>query len=316
MTRENYHRRVESSETQQQPNVEISELAQNKLEKWGLTPDQIESLKLFSSQFRYDLCVDKVNQLTKKDAEVFQKKGIDTANFPNFYSIQDNKGPCGSIARQWILRINEEKLINNLNQNLTDGKKIVTCFYTGTSRTHFTEKNSTHIWNGLALIDKDGNIEDEIYVDSSFRLVMTKNESGYKQKTAKFDLDQIHTSKNAPVNIGWVNLTEANWEGSIPGLLVLGISSNYEVTFSLGFVRDVNKGEIVPIICTADANEKADYFLFGANGKILFTNDNFSSEIINEIRQLLIQAKSINFVNKPPTKTEDHWKKKKKWSLF
>ncbi len=290
------------------PPTRISGEAQKKLEAWGFTPAEVEDVRFFTSQFRYDLCPEKVARLSENPAEIFSREERDYVNLPVFYDINGRlDGQCGDIGRQWIIQMNESKLIKKLNQR--GANQAVTAFYTGLSETHFCKEGSNHVWNGLVLADKDGDIIDEIYFDAAFQSIHTKRESKYNQKTAVYHAESVESAGNVEVPVGWVEIVDDHtWKGNVPGTAVLGVSSDYEFCYALGFLRDTRTNAIRPVLNRISKDGSNDYYIIGNEDQVMASNTaTTSSDHEKEIERILREAQKISFVEKPPTENRVTW---------
>lgn len=157
------------------PQTKITEAARDTLLSWGIRQEQIDDIRRFTSQFRYDLCPEKVERLTKREAELFEKEGREYVNIPSFFDVTGRLvGECGGIGNQWVIKMDESGLFDKLKLN---NPNLVTAMYSGRSETHFHTEGTTHVWNGIVLQDHDGAILDEIYCDAAFQIIKTKAES-------------------------------------------------------------------------------------------------------------------------------------------
>lgn len=290
--------------------TKISRAAQNKLEAWGVTPKQVEDVRSFTSQFRYDLCLKKVVRLSKEPAEVYSREKKDYINLPFYYATDDRlDGQCRDIGNQWIIKINESQLIKKLNQG--NGKQIVTAHYIGLSETHFCNERSGHIWNGLALIDQDNNIIDEIYFDAAFQNIHTKEETKYRQKTAAFDIRGVESTENVEVPVGWIEEEGENCGADVPGTVVLGVSSDHLYAYSLGFLRDKKTDVIRPLICRMSENGDKNHYIIGNKDQILDPKKAITSpQYEKEIESMLREVSKLSFIEKPPTENRITWVRK------
>ncbi len=326
------------------PPTKISELAQERLEAWGASPESIEALRNFTSEFRYDQCLKKVERLTQKPAEVYYRRGISYGNLPSFRAINGRLyGQCADLAEQWIIRINDLGLINKLNKN-RNKNRIVTAKYSGLSETHFCNEGDTHFWNGLVLTNEDGEASEEIYVDPAFQTIHTKDETRYKQKKALYNLGSIKTAENVKVPIGRIKV-DNGWQVNLSGAVVLGVSSDFKYAYSLSFVRsvrtgafrprpvierisengsadfyfilefikDVQAGVSRPVIARSSENGNNGYYIIGNEGKFLESeNAEISPQHAKEIEAMLRKASKLIFVEKRPTKNIVIWERKDK----
>ena len=302
---------------EQLPLTIITESAKEKLKSWGLNGEQIGDLRSFLSQFRYDLCPKKIEELSRKPAEIFKINDKEYINFPSFFDVDGRLlGQCVDIAYQWIIKINESGLIKKLNQNRTSNQRLVTCFYKGLSETHFRQDDSLHTWNGLALIDKKGRVKDEIFFDAAFQKIMDKKESNYSPKTSIFNVKSVAYDENNQTSIGWVEFNDDKWNAVVPESTVLGISDDFKYIFCLAFCRDKKTEQICPIICRIDSFGEKCYFLYRNDptlGKLLLISDNQELSNISyheqtEIKNLFDKSLKISFVEKKPTVNTVKWR--------
>ena len=289
------------------PPTPLSLEAKETLETWGLTEEQIDFMRQFSSQFRYDLCAEKVDRLALNKAEIFTKGDQEFINLPSFYDVTGRlDGQCGDIGRQWVIQINELGLIDVLNAQRTDGSRIVTGNYSGQSKTHFCREGSNHVWNGLAIMDSEGGIVEEVYFDAAFQKIMRKSESGYTQKTATFDANCVEFSENADIPVGWLETSGASFEGQVPGMAVLGVSNDFLYSYLMGFARDKKTQAIVRLIARLDTEGDSSYFLYNEDGMLLST-DKVTGEAETEIRKLLDNVHKIEIEKREPTTNRVNW---------
>lgn len=289
------------------PPTRITDDAQKRLETWGFTKEEVYDVRSFTSQFRYDLCPEKVARLSQKPTEVFSREERDYVNLPLFYDINGRlDGQCGDIGRQWVIQINESNLIKKLNQR--GENQVVTAFYTGLSETHFCNEWSNHVWNGLVLLDKDGDIVDEIYFDAAFQSIHSKQESKYTQKTATYHSRSIESKENAEVPVGLVEIDGNKWRGNVSGTVVLGVSSDYKFGYALSFLRDIQTNAIRPVLNRISKDGSGDYYIIGNEDQVLASTDaRTSSDHEKEIEQILREAQKLSFVEKPPTENRVTW---------
>lgn len=293
------------------PPTRITREAQRKLEAWGFTPEDVLDLRGFTSQFRYDFCREKVARISEKPIEVFSLEGIEYVNLPVFYDINGRlDGQCGDIGKQWIIQINKSGLIERLNRRERNNR-VVTAFYRGLSETHFCREGANHIWNGLALLDKNGYIIDEIYFDAAFQIIEYREESRYIPRTATYSPVNITLSENIRVPVGWVEIEGHTWVGSFPGFVVLGVSSDYKFAYALAFPRDRRTDAIRPVLDEIPEDGSHNPYIIGDEDQVMAPNGNTisSSDHKEEIVQILREAQKFTFVERPPTENQVTWSK-------
>ncbi len=296
------------------PPTKISEQAKEELADWGLTSEQIEALQEFTSSFRYDLVPEKVERLQQESIKVFKKDGQEYINLPSFFDTGGRfDGQCMDIANQWVVQIHESKLIKELNRNLKKGNKVVPTLHSGLSETHFCKDGSSHCWNGLALVDKDGNVKKEIYVDAAFQNIQTKDESKYIGKTAYINPKGIWIKKQYNVPIGWIDVDGHSFEEDLSGTAILGVSFSYEDVYELGFSRDRKTNNIRLVLSRLYADGSRDYYIIGDEDQIIKTNGLNSTRDMEEIKKILIKAKGLRFVKGESPEEENFiWERSKK----
>lgn len=300
-------RRLEIRRAEPLPPTKITELARKKLEAWGLTYEEIEIIRHITSQFRYDLCPEKVARLSQIPVEVFNREGIDFANLPAFYDIRGRlDGQCADIGKQWIIQINASKLLQILNQRIK--YRVFPAYHTGLSESHFCKVGSDHVWNGLVLVDENDNIIDEIFIDAAFQNIHSKEETKYVQKTPVYNPKSIESIENAEVPLGWVEINGHSWSGNTTATAVIGASSDFEFVYALGFLRDRQTGVIKPVLKRIFYDGSKVYFIIGNENQILTTSNAITpSEQDHEVERILREAQKISYVEKAPTVNKVTW---------
>lgn len=291
------------------PPTPISSEAKAIIRSWGITIEQVNDLCEFTSQFRYDLCGEKIARLAQRQAELFEIKDMPYVNLPSFYDVYGRlDSQCSDIARQWIIRINENHLIQILNSQRTDENRIVTCYYTGLSKTHFCYEGLVHAWNGLALLSKDNQVLSEVYFDAAFQVIMGKSESGYSQKTVMLNVRKIFANESVSIPIGWSEDSDTSWKAAILGTVVLGVSNDSQYAYSIGFVLNRKTNEVKPIIGRLNSDGASNYFIYGNKRNLICSSDaeiTYHQQV--EIRNLLDNAEKIKFAKVKPTINRVNW---------
>jgi hypothetical protein len=274
---------------------------------WGLSDLEIQYLRYFSSQFRYDLCPQKAERLASIPVEIFSIQSVYQVNLPSFNDIMGRlDGQCGDIAQQWLVQMSLSGLVKKLNKN--NEKRIITAIYSGLSETHFCREGSNHFWNGLVLLDNRYNIQEELYVDASFQNIHLKAESFYDQRTGTYDITRVENSENSQIRLGWVEFSKGSWGGSCPMTTVLGVSSDYNLAYSLGFVRDVDTGVIKPLLNVIYPDGKNGCYIYGNSGQVMSSGEREEYELNKrEILKILNELQRLTFVESPPTETKLFW---------
>jgi hypothetical protein len=308
--------------------TEISPQAREKLTSWGVDPDVIKALQKFTSSFRYDLVPEKAKRLAeesvKEPIKVFKKDEQEYVNLSSFFDTDGRfDGQCIDIAKQWIIQIHESQLIEELNRNLKENK-VVPTRHIGKSKTHFCREGDIHWWNGLALVDAKDNVLEQIYIDAAFQNIHTKGESKYEDESKYKKIEAINpmyftNKKQYNVPIGRIDINEDNFTVSESKVAILGVSSNYEYAYGLGFARDKNTNAIKPILERTYSDGSYDYYIIGNEGQIArgYRHTEVSDQNMEDVEQILKIAANFNFVEtkKPPKKEHVIWRMPKKGKI-
>lgn len=292
------------------PLTAITEEARERLVSWGLNNSQIEDLRAFTSQFRYDLCLQKIQRMCEQPAELFSINQKYYINIPVFYDTDGRlDGQCGDISSQWIIQINKSGLIKKLN--MEKHTSIIPSYYKGLSKTHFCKDGMGHVWNGLTLVDDDGYIVEEIYIDASFQDIHTSEQSDYREDMAIYDTKIVEQSVNTQVAVGWILFFSAySWKAELPSAIVIGVSPDFEFSYSIGFVKDKLTSKIKPIVLRLLKDGTKEYFVIGNNDEICSSdNAKVTQSQMAEIEELLKAIQNIDIVEKQPTELKSVWKK-------
>jgi len=233
------------------PPTEISNDARERLKSWGLN-EEIDDLRNFTSQFRYDLCPEKLERLSKKKFEIYSKEenglSIDYIKIPSFFDVKGRMdGQCGDISKQWIVNMDRSGLFKKIKKSLNESciLSMGTCF--GLSKTHFCRKGSSHFWNILSLHDCSTWSEKDVFFDASFQKIMTKEESGYEAENISINIDSIINKKDTELKVGKIfSDKNGNLHVEEGRSVVLGVSSDFKYSYRLGFFK--NMTDILPVL--------------------------------------------------------------------
>jgi len=228
---------------------------------------------------------------------------------PDFFDISGRKdGQCGDMGQQWIIQINQSELIKKLGLKIQ--ATIAPTIYHGESETHFCKPGNTHVWNGIAILDKQGNIVDEIYIDASFQNIMTKKESGYNQRKSFCEITNIRRNKNTTIRIGKIKINGTQWESNFFSGPFLGVSQNYKYAYAITFCRDSQDDVIRPLLKRVFQNGDFDCHVINKNGRPLISEGHTTTPSEKEeIERILSEAQKIKFIEKQPTIHSLSWTK-------
>lgn len=279
--------------------IEVSPAAADKLAKWGMSQENIELLANFSSQFRYDLCLEKITELTKSPAIIYRENYRTRIYLPGLVAHSYRYyGQCGDIAKQWVMQINDFDVLKKLNNTLSpeDGNKIVSARYGGQSSTHFSNPNDYHMWNGLALVDGDGEMKDEIYIDAAFRKIMLPEESGYTAEEYDYNINNLEavTSPYIVVNSIKDKILKSTAYNPV-SYYVIGVSSDFKFGYLLGFFRLEGGKKIFPIVGRVDPDGKRDWSYYTDDHLHLHGGHETADTRSDETLALLRAASQIQF---------------------
>lgn len=325
------------------PPTEITPKAIEILMEWGFTEEQILSLREFTAAFRYDRVLEKVKRLSQfnavlttenDDSDEDDEENNNNGNednedddnvdrdqndlyvkIPHFYDIQGRlDGQCGDIGRNFIALAEYSGLIEDLNTEVNfirEGWKVATCFSTGKSKTHFCTENSNHVWNGIALLNKRGQLVESILIDAAFQNICTEDESGYQRESRIIGpTGAVGVDDSISVELGWVEIQGDAWKASTDSTAVLGVSDNRKYAYSLGFARQIpldespkdQKDIILPILNRIQENGLSQVFMINPQtNKLLKNSPSLLYVLLTrdeeiEIRNILEEASKINIL--------------------
>lgn len=244
----NYYRRIGDQEqqgTEPQPATPITPRAKKKLERWGLSTEQIETFCNFCASFRYDLCPERLTRFLQHP--IFYDEQQSQVTLPYFYDLKGRlDGQCSDLAKQFVIQMQFSGLLTDLNEQLQlkNGLSLTTSYICGNSKTHFCLPYDTHVWNGLTLIDSAGIVKDMVMVDTAFQQITTLRESGCQIRNQYHDFSSIINMRvQNTVDVGWVEIDHQNWQHSDPvNTIVLGISKDRKYSYALGILKRKNLG--------------------------------------------------------------------------
>lgn len=280
---------IETLKVPQLPPTPITPSAYETLLKWGLSDTQIQQLREFTAQFRYDLCQEKVEAIVRKKAYSFTEDDKQYLLMPEYYDTREELDrECGVIAKKWIQRIEDTGLFIDIQNN---GKKITLTYYEGYADVFFINDEQNHIWTGLVLQNEKGTVLDEIYIDASLQKICTIAESKYREKSFFNNPSVEHLIHDAVIAVGFYEVLPNNevrcWlqENVESNDATLGISSNFEYTFSIGFFQNIETETIKPVIFFTDK--------LATVGLVFISEDNVLRIIGRADRATIVEMKEM-----------------------
>lgn len=180
--------------------------------------------------------------------------------------------------------------------------------HTGLSKTHFCLPGQNHVWNGLALVNSRGNVEDELYIDASFRIIKGVDESGYTKDFAYYGLNKYLFNENAEIPIGEFEISESGLKYNLTGAAVLGASDDFRHIYEVGFAKNRSTGKIMPILVRD--NEDGSHLLFFYLEEYGYQCTNLEDTDLAqrmEMITLLDYARSIKIVEGEPVVNVHRW---------
>jgi hypothetical protein len=292
------------------PPTPITAAAEKTLLQWGLSARHIAELREFCARFRYDCCLEKIQQLVSNGLILEKRGGVEVVVLPHFYDIMSQRpGQCYDIGQQFLVQAQVTGLMEDINEEafLPPGCRIALSYCTGRSPTHFIRDSSCHIWNGLILFDRNNQIIGSVLIDASFQIIATDQEDGYECKTRIWDTQSVRSEISKTANIGWIDIDEKTWRGSLPPApAVLGISNDRKYIFALNFARNraiSTHSNLQAVIVRAHADAKKDYFLLNpSDGELLCSplQEDLSAEEELEIRELLRASEDLTVDSNAP----------------
>ncbi len=289
------------------PPTEISNDARERLNSWGLNNELIDDLRNFTSQFRYDLCPEKLERISNKPFEVYSKKEngllIDYVKISSFLDVGGRMdGQCLDISKQWIININESGLFKKIERNLKKEDVLVIESYFGLSKTHFCNRGDVHYWNGFSFKNSSMRVIEEVFFDASFQKIMTKEESGYKVNGVITNVNSITSQEDIDLKVGNFFLDKnANICPKIESIVVLGISSDFKYSYGLCFLK--NKTDMIPVLRCLYEDGSSTLSIKIENNKV------FLNQIFPGAKELIEAARKIRFerVDSPSKQNSVVW---------
>ncbi len=284
------------------PPTEISDAAVKKLESLGLG-EMIIPLRNFTSQFRYDLCDEKLKRLAVNPAELLfsDKKEEYQIKLENFYDVNRTDGNCFDIAAQWDRGFRKTGLFDMVNNSVYGSGKIELKRYRGSTPTHFNTHLYSHFWNVLSVTKDD--TQNNILIDASFQKIMTLEESGYRPKQLISEKpNTFEERKPLILPFDEIFLTRnGGWEIDLKNICIIGVSADYKYAYGLGFVYDYYHNHVKPVLDVVDAESKARGFFHSKNMALESTGDEIyvDEDRKAEIDELLKLAEKIRITQSP-----------------
>ncbi len=284
----------------------ITEEAKERLMSWGMSEEDIKTLREITSSFRYDLCEQKAERLAQSPAYIYTAEdGSEEVIIPNFFDTSDRgDGQCRDIATQQIRALNMSDFFNEMNERLAKEKKtnILPVFMYGQSRTHFHKEGAGHAW--LGLLPEGEQLENFVVVDASFQEISNADTNEYKFDPKRADINPssyIGYETASTIPLGRYTENEKG-DVAIDGfkqLTVLGSSFDGQFYYWLTFIKDTETGEIKPDIEATDADGKcAQFYTYSRSGKIISGEaaPNFTLDHLIEGRLILSSLRKIPLV--------------------
>lgn len=314
-------------EGMQAQRAELTRAAHEMLTRWGLSEEQIAALVELTSQFEYGNCKEKITRLARTPAELFLYRGEECVNIPHFLDGSGRfTGQTGNIASLWIIKLHSSGLVEEINASLPADKRIVPSCNFGTTSTHFVTPEHSHVWNSLSLMEKDVQVE-EVYIDTSFQIICTQQESRYKRDGKVTNPKKIGFPENFPLKITRVSLVpktagnrlirrilhpneQLQWRGLTNRGAELGISEKKSHIFSLYFaqVNQDERGQLRPVLVATTIDGSTLEFLLTKDGVVLEKLPQTKNPaLLEEITELLHEAEKIQFVQSEPTMKTIEW---------
>lgn len=307
--------------------AELTRAAHEILTRWGLSEEQIAALVEHTSQFEYGNCKEKIIRLASTPAELFLYEGEACINIPHFLDVNGQfSGQTGNIASHWIIKLHSSGLIEEINASLPTNKRIVPSSNFGTTSTHFVTPEHSHVWNSLSLMEEGSQVE-EVYIDASFQIICTPQESRYKRDGKVTNPKKIGFPENFPLKITSVILVpqttgnrlarrilhpneKLQWRGLTNRGAELGISEQKSHIFSLYFaqVNHDERGQLRPVLVATTVDGSTLEFLLTKDGVVLEKlPQTKNSALLEEITELLHEAEKIQFIQSEPTMNNIEW---------
>ncbi len=238
------------------PLTPVTDHAQLQLEEWGVSPKEVKQLRKITSLLRYDLCEEKSLRITKNGGEIYKEDdGTEVVVLPDFFNFTDRlDGQCGDLSAQGQHLLTETNFLPKINERLTKQGKhpLTTCYVSGLSQTHFNQEGRNHFWIGLR--PEGAADESTIIIDPSFQTIMTTEESGYTPQEYRDEFHPFALKNYAEIPLGEYSTEQETYIFLRPP--TIGISTDKDVAYNLGFVKNKETAEIFPVIQTILAHEE------------------------------------------------------------
>ena len=231
------------------PPTPITPDARERLESWGMTESFVTRLQELTSSMRYDLCTQKAADIVSRGGYIYEnpEEGTEEVLLPDFQSF-DNRlaGACADLSIQFLKLLHTTGYLDELNKDLEQRQypKIKPCFVDGQSRTHFNQPSSIHTWTGLLAEGADR--EDMITVDAAFQEISPTHNNGFEPQAMRVGPSRLYNwTTSASFR---VNTYGEDKDGSQIDTGVLGLSSDKELIFGIGFVKDTVTNKVNPVV--------------------------------------------------------------------
>ena len=241
--------------TEPLPPTEVTVDAQDRLVALGLSEGQISDLALLASSFRYDLAEQKAEMLRHRFNWIRKIPGEPTeVVLPDFFDFDERlAGTHTDMNIRFLMLLHETGYLEDLNQTLKDNGKapLLPVIAHGIPPTHFNTREDRGVtWVGL--VAKGAPVEEMVTIDVAFQQI-SAGDNGYIMRDHEINPTQFVQKPAAALDVGSYEEIGISDELVIPHLelkntVVLGISSDREVVYTLGFVEYTATNEIKPVI--------------------------------------------------------------------
>ena len=286
------------------PPTPITDKASANLRSWGLSNKDIKGLQELTSSFRYDLVPQKAERIARNGGYIAQNPdGTEIVVLPSgLNKVGRGDGHCGAIAKDLLIAFAQTGYLPEVNKNLkAQGKPTLEpCFVAGLSRTHFTQEknNDKHVWVGLVPEGKPAT--DMITIDASFQEISTSLDNNYQTRILQRNISELPGyTPSSSAKIGSFQTAEDGIEYKLNQPVILGLSPDKEIAYSLGFLKDVASDDIRPVLSTIPKDSsypKAIGLIIKNRGILLGHADNLTQAQREEMRTILTTLKEIPLV--------------------
>lgn len=256
------------------PPTPMTREASARLESWGVSPERIRDLRDLTSSMRYDLCPQKAERIAQTGGYLQETdEGMQEVVLPHFYdSTARLDGQCADIAIRYHELLHTSGYLKEVNQELADKGRppLERAHIVGLSRTHFNQPGQTHIWTGL--MPKGAGINELLTTDASFQEISMTANNGYTVAQLFHNPPKFSGVRSAKA---FAVKSESNLS-DFSHTAVLGMSSDRQLSFGLGFYRQESTGEVRPVINAlpgyVNGPEDKAYCTLSNSGEVTFAN--------------------------------------------